>query len=158
MYNSRFLMPLDTMERITRQHLCDNFDEILARVNKENVGFVILDPDGKDGQVLCPAAWMDYCFDDDFGCIINSALRYAIGRHTYMPGVVVNFVRKYIHVLDSKTIHVAIEDIQKNIEWNNVDNPEMWQTLKEALETRLAYLHERDAALREADINKPSKT
>lgn len=74
MYQNKMLVPLDTMERITRQHLCDNFDEVLERVDKENIGFVILTEDGKDGQVLCPARWMAYCFDDDFGCIINSAL------------------------------------------------------------------------------------
>lgn len=84
---------------------------VLERVDKENIGFVILNEEGKDGQVLCPARWMEYCFDDDFGCIINSALRYAIRRHTYMPGVVVDFIRKYINILDTKTIEVAIEDI-----------------------------------------------
>ena len=101
MFDFKYLMPLDTMERITRQHLCDNFDAVLERVDKENIGFVILNEEGKDGQVLCPARWMEYCFDDDFGCIINSALRYAIRRHTYMPGVVVDFIRKYINILDT---------------------------------------------------------
>ena len=56
----------ETMERITRQRLCDNFDEILDRVDKEDIGFVILNDEGKDGYVLCPARWMQYCFDDDF--------------------------------------------------------------------------------------------
>lgn len=47
------------MERITRQQLADNFDEILEKVEKENVGYVILDNEGKDGQVLCPAKWFE---------------------------------------------------------------------------------------------------
>ena len=47
------------MERITRQQLVDNFDEILERVNNESIGFVILDYEGKDGQVLCPAKWFE---------------------------------------------------------------------------------------------------
>lgn len=51
------LKSTDTMERITRQQLADNFDEILEKVEKENAGYVILDNDGKDGQVLCPAKW-----------------------------------------------------------------------------------------------------
>lgn len=84
MHTFRYLMPLDSMERITRQKLCDDFDNVLDRVDKENIGFVILNDEGKDGHVLCPAHWMGYCVDDDFGCIINSALRYAIGRHTYI--------------------------------------------------------------------------
>lgn len=34
---------IETMERITRQKFCDYFDEILDRVDKEDIGFVILD-------------------------------------------------------------------------------------------------------------------
>lgn len=54
------LKPVDTMERITRQYLADNFDEILEKVNKEDIGYVILDNEGRDGQVLCPAIWLEY--------------------------------------------------------------------------------------------------
>lgn len=145
MHQFRYLKPLDTMERITRQKLCDDFDGVLERVDKEDIGFVILDDEGKDGYVLCPARWMNYCFDDDFGCIINSALRYAIGRHTYMPSVVVDFVRKYMEVLDTKTIDVAIKDIDRELEWNNVDDPVMWQKLRDELLNRQAYLYEKAA-------------
>ena len=143
MHEFRYLMPLDAMERISRQTLCDNFDEILDRVDKEDTGFVILNDDGKDRYVLCPARWMQYCFDDDFGCIINSALRYAIRRHTYMPGVVVDFIRKYIQVLDTKTIDVAIKDINHELEHDAVDNPEMWVSLRNELSVQQAYLHEK---------------
>ena len=138
----RYLKPLDTMERITREKLCAEFDDVLERVDKEDIGFVILNDEGKDRYVLCPARWMDYCFDDDFGCIINSALRYAIRRHTYMPSVVVDFVRKHINVLDTKTIDVAIRDIEYDLEHDNVDEPTMWKGLLTELKTRLAYLYE----------------
>ena len=67
---------IETMERITRQKFCDNFDEILDRVDNEDIGFVILNNEGKDGHVLCPARWFQINFSDDLGCIINSALRY----------------------------------------------------------------------------------
>lgn len=143
MYQFKMLKPLDTMERITRQDLCDNFDKVLERVDKEDIGFVILTEDGKDGQVLCPARWMEYCFDDDFGCIINSALRYAICRHTYMPSVVVDFIRKYINILNAKTIAIAIDDITRELEENNVDEPAMWIDLKKELGKRLVYLREK---------------
>lgn len=143
MHQFRNLKPLDTMERISRQKLCDDFDNILDRVDKEDTGFVILDDESKDRYVLCPAHWMDYCFDDDFGCIINSALRYSINRHTYMPGVVVNFIRKYINILDTKTIDIAIKDIEEELKADNFDDPEMWQKLKDELIARLAYLHEK---------------
>lgn len=147
MQDFRYLKPLDTMERITREKLCSEFDEVLERVDKEDIGFVILNDEGKDGYVLCPARWMDYCFDDNFGCIINSALRYAIRRHTYMPSVVVDFVRKYINVLDTKTIEVAIRDIKDDLEHDNVDDPGMWSALLTDLKARLAYLYEKKALL-----------
>ncbi len=153
MHQFKYLMPLDTMERITRQHLCDNFDEVLDRVDKENIGFVILDTEGKDGQVLCPARWMEYCFDDDFGCIINSALRYSIRRHTYMPGTVVDFIRKYLNIIDTKTIEVAIEDITQALERDEVDDPQMWTKLKNDLVIRRAYLHERSSILEKMKNN-----
>lgn len=149
----KYLMPLDTMERITRQHLCDNLDEVLERVDKENIGFVILDTEGKDGQVLCPARWMEYCFDDDFGCIINSALRYSIRRHTYMPWTVVDFIRKYLNIIDTKTIEVAIEDITQALERDEVDDPQMWTKLKNDMVVRRAYLHERSNILEKMKNN-----
>ena len=90
-----------------------------------------------------PCKMDGYCFDDDFGCIINSALRYSIRRHTYMPGVVVDFIRKYINIIDTKTIEVAIEDITQALDRDEVDEPEMWTKLKNDLVIRRAYLHER---------------
>lgn len=35
----KYLKQLDTMERITREELCAEFDNILERVDKENIGF-----------------------------------------------------------------------------------------------------------------------
>ena len=82
----KYLQPLDQMERISRTVLGDQLDELLEKIDKENIGYVITD-EGKDDLVLCPAQWFSFVFDDDFGCIVNSALRYSIGRHTYMPSV-----------------------------------------------------------------------
>lgn len=145
------LKPLDAMEKITRQELTDHWDEILDKVDKEDIGYIILTPEGKEGEVLVPARWFDYCFDNDFGCIINSAIRYAIGRHTYMPGVVVDFIRKHINVLDTNTIKVALEDINYHLEAESTDDPIMWSKLRDELMTRQAYMLERDA-LEEAKL------
>ena len=61
MYSCTKLKPVDAMERITRQHLADHLEEILARIDKEDIGFVILDDEGKDSEVICPAEWLDNC-------------------------------------------------------------------------------------------------
>ena len=133
----KYLQPLDEMKRITRQELADNFDEILDTVEKDSVGFIIKDPDGKNDVVLCPADWFNFCFDDDFGCIVNSALRYAIGRHTYMPSVVRNFIRKYMNVLDSRTLVVAIRDIDEELRLGDLDEANEWSLLRSDLQARL---------------------
>lgn len=143
----KYLKPLDTMERITRQELMDRFDNILNEIDAEDVGVVILVEDGKDEFVLCPARWLEYCFDNNFGCIISCAIRYAIRRETYMPRVVVDFVRKYLHVLDSNTIKVAIEDIDSEINLDSVPYPGIWLSLKQDLLKQQAFLLEQKAIL-----------
>ena len=143
----KYLKPLDTMERITRQELMDRLDNILNEIDAEDVGVVIIGEDGKDEFVLCPARWMEYCFDKDFGCIIACAIRYAIRRETYMPSVVVDFVRKYLHVLDSNTIKVAIEDIDSEINMDSVPYPGIWLSLKQDLLKQQAFLLDQKAIL-----------
>lgn len=137
MITPKYLQPLDEMKRITRQELADNFDEILETVEKDSVGYVIKDTEGKNDVVLCPAHWFDFCFDNDFGCIVNSALRYAIGRHTYMPGVVRDFIRKYMNVLDSRTLVVAIRDIDEELRLGDLDEADEWSLLRSELHARL---------------------
>lgn len=93
--------PMETMERITRQFLCDHFDEILERVDKEDIGFVILNEEGSDGEVLIPYRWTECFADEDFGFVVNSALRYAISGtgmnslNHYSYGSVVEFLYRY---------------------------------------------------------------
>ena len=107
------MMPLEAMERISRQELCDRFDEVLEKVEKEDVGIVILNPDGTDGQILCPASWFDFCFDKDFGKIITCALRYALEKPIDTADIVIPFIEKYLNVLEADTVSLAIDDIEK---------------------------------------------
>ena len=49
--------------------------------------------------------------DPDFGTICLCAMRYALGRETYMPGLVQNYIRAHIKEIDSRAIQVMIRDI-----------------------------------------------
>ena len=120
----------ENMERISRQHLCDNLDSILETVSRENIGFVIADA-GKDDLVLCPASWLSPLASEGFGCIVNSAVRYSLGRDTYMPDTAVQFILEHMNLLDLRTVMVMYRDIQKALE------SETWVSLMYALETRL---------------------
>lgn len=136
-----FLHPIETMKRVSREELAEKLDDLLEVVNKENVGFVITN-EGKDDLVLCPAKWFDLYYDDDFGCIINSAVRYSLGRSSYMPSTTVKFVLKYLMVLDVRTITVMIEDIDRSLVDEQLPYKDTWLSLKYALEDRLEKIQE----------------
>ena len=127
----KFLQPVDEMERISRTELGERFDEILESCEKNNVGFVITDC-GKKDVILCPAHWIDFRFYDDFGYIINCAVRYAFSRNTYMPGLVCDFVRKYMSIFGAKTIDIIIQDIDRDLDFG-LDQKELWISLKNDL-------------------------
>ena len=136
-----FLQPVETMKRVSREELAEKLDDLLEVVNKENIGFVITN-EGKDDLVLCPAKWFDLYYDDDFGCIINSAVRYSLGRSSYMPSTTVKFVLKYLMVLDVRTITVMIEDINRSLVDEQLPYKDTWLSLKYALEDRLEKIQE----------------
>lgn len=127
---------LADMEHILASELADHLDEYLERCSAENIGFIV-DTD-KKAYVLCPARWFDYTLDEDFGVIVNAALRYAIGRHSYLPSTVVDFIRKYIPVLDDRTLHVICTDIERELRSaESVDNPEIWKDLMDECRAEL---------------------
>ena len=49
--------------------------------------------------------------NNDFGAVLICAVRYCIGRLTYMPGLVIDFIRPLLSKLDSKTLTVMERDI-----------------------------------------------
>lgn len=54
-------------------------------------------------------------FDDDFGAILNAAVRYSLGRRTYMPGLVTDWIRDHCGgELNRKTLDVFIQDIEEH--------------------------------------------
>lgn len=51
--------------------------------------------------------------DDDIKTITICAVRYAIGRETYMPGLVQGFVRRHPEIVDANVKAVMIRDIDE---------------------------------------------
>lgn len=51
----------------------------------------------------------------DFELMLISALRYAIGRYTYMPSVTIDYIRYLIPQLSAKTLYVMKRDIDEEI-------------------------------------------
>ena len=51
--------------------------------------------------------------DDDIGAIAICAVRYAIGRQTYMPGLVQGFIMRHPEIVDANVRAVMIRDIDE---------------------------------------------
>ena len=52
----------------------------------------------------------------DFELMMISALRYAIGRYTYMPSVTIEYIRYLIPQLSAKTLYIMKRDIEEEVE------------------------------------------
>ena len=78
----------------------------------------------------------------DFELMMISALRYAIGRYTYMPSVTIEYIRYLIPQLSAKTLFAMKRDIDEEIERYQRMKRELymdkeWQKLAE--EMRIEY-------------------
>ena len=51
--------------------------------------------------------------DEYFGTICLCAMRYALGRQTYMPGLVMDYIKAHIKEIDSNSVSVMIRDIDE---------------------------------------------
>lgn len=76
--------------------------------------------------------------EEDFGAVCICAVRYCIGRQTYMPGLVMDFIRPLLPNLGSKTLFVMEQDISKADDLGNadIDAPKWMKFLSEIQEER----------------------
>ena len=61
--------------------------------------------------------------DDDFQTILNCAVRYSLGRQTYMPHLVVNYIKPLLPYLDNRTLYVFKRDIEEAIDDDRTGDP-----------------------------------
>lgn len=142
MHQWKYLQTLDTMKRICRQELVDQLDSIIEEIDTDDVGMIIQDFQGNDEFVICPARWIEYGFDSNFGCILISAIRYALPRDTSMPSIVADFTRNHLKILNSNTIQAAIDNIDQELSINNAPRSEVWISLKHDLLQQLTNRNE----------------
>lgn len=51
--------------------------------------------------------------DDYFGTVLNCAIRYSLGRQTYMPHLVMDFAHPLLPYLSDKTLWCMLRDIKE---------------------------------------------
>lgn len=52
--------------------------------------------------------------DDSFGAVLNCAVRYSMGRQSYMPSLVVDFITPLLPYITQKTLGVFKQDYEPN--------------------------------------------
>lgn len=79
--------------------------------------------------------------DEDFGALVTCAIRYAIGRRTYMPKLVVDYVKPLVPELDTKTLWVIRSDIDRQERFDALGDPAidapLWRGLYEVVQKEL---------------------
>lgn len=64
--------------------------------------------------------------DDFFGAVLNCAVRYSIGRRTYMPSLVTDFIRPLLPYLSDKTLWCFERDIEGERNYGMEMDKELW--------------------------------
>lgn len=127
--------PFDEYESITLNDLKDQTNSLLNLVTEELRPLRVSMKNGKE-FLMFPQDLLDPLCDHDFRLILLAAMRYAMGRNTYMPTVVVDYLKRHIQLLDDKFLVLAADDIRRHFEdyGEHEPNPNLWHGLWEALE------------------------
>ncbi len=78
----------------------------------------------------------------DFGTMLNCAVRYAIGRRSYMPGLVIDYITPLLPLLDSRTLSVFDRDIAEHEAAGDLGDPIIdapgWKNFRAAVQHEIA--------------------
>lgn len=78
---------------------------------------------------------------DDFESILICAVRYCLGRRTYMPSVVINYITPILSSLSQTTLFCMKRDVEEAEKENrlgdeNIDKP-LWISFREKIEEEI---------------------
>lgn len=119
---------------VTIDELKEQTISLLNLVTEEQRPLRVCMNNGKE-LLLFPQDLLAPIRDADFRLILLSAMRYAMGRNTYMPAVVSDYIKRHIWLLDNKFLALAADDIRQHLEdYAEYDpNSNLWRSLLDAL-------------------------
>lgn len=86
----------------------------------------------------------------DFELMMISALRYAIGRYTYMPGITIDYIRYLIPQLSAETLFIMQRDIEEEVERYQRIERELYMAKEwKKLAEEIGDMYEKKKAVRE---------
>lgn len=129
--------PFHDYESITIDDLKDKPNSLLNLVAEEQRPLCVSMENGKEFLIFPQDILAPLC-DHDFRLILIAAMRYAMGRNTYMPMVVADYIKRHIQLLDDKFLVLAADDIRHHSEdyRGHEPNPNLWKGLLDALEAQ----------------------
>ena len=127
--------PFQDCKSVTIDELKGQTSELLDRATAERQPLRVSMKDGRE-FLLFPQELLNPLCDNDFRLIVLSAMRDAMGRDTYMPLVVTDYIKRHIWLLDDKFLVLAANDIRRHFEdyGEYEPNTALWQELLETLE------------------------
>ena len=127
--------PFDEYETVTLGDLKDQTNSLLNLITEDLRPLRVSMKNGKE-FLMFPCDLLAPLYDYDFRLILIAAMRYAMGRNTYMPSVVADYLKRHIQLLDDKFLVLATDDIRRHFEdyGEHEPNPNLWQSLLDALE------------------------
>ena len=128
--------PCQDYGSITIDELKDQANSLLNLVTEEQRPLRVCMNNGKE-FLLFPQDLLAPICDSDFRLVLLSAMRYAMGKNTYMPVVVSDYIKRHIRFLDDKFLVLAADDIWRHLDdyAEHEPNLNLWQNLLCALET-----------------------
>ena len=110
--------------------------KLLNQVTKDQQPLRVTMKNGRE-FLLFPQKLLAPPCDNDFRLIVLSAMRHAMGRDTYMPLMVADYIKRHIRLPDDKSLVLAANDVRCYFEdyGEHELNTAHWQELLEALET-----------------------
>ena len=127
--------PFQDCKSITIDELKGQSSRQLEQATKERQPLRVSTEAGME-FMLFPQELLASLCDNDFRLIVLSAMRYAMGRNTYMPLVVTDYIKRHIRLLDDKFLMLAADDIHRHFEdyGEHELNTALWQELLDELE------------------------
>lgn len=75
--------------------------------------------------------------DDDFGGLVNCAVRYCLGRCTYMPSLICDYLKPRLFLLNAKTIGCMERDIRSASFYGDECDRATWTAFLGAVENEM---------------------
>ena len=127
--------PFQDCKSVTIDELKGQTSELLDRATAERQPLRVSMKDGRE-FLLFPQELLNPLCDNDFRLIVLSAMRYAMGRDTYMPLMVADYIKRHIRLPDDKSLVLAANDVRCYFEdyGEHELNTALWQELLDELE------------------------